>query len=96
MLPGAFDPESAEIAGFAVIEVVLDDAIDTAATRPTTEAGAEFGQVLLGAAGDNLNIAIISVADPAAQIEFAGFSLYEPAVADPLHTTLNEEMENHK
>lgn len=94
-LPGAFDLEGAEVFGFFVVEVVFDETIDAAAARAAAEALAELVEVFGGAGGDNFDVAVFGVADPAAQVEFAGFAVNEPAKADTLHASLNEKMENH-
>lgn len=95
-LPGGFDAEGTQGFSLSVFERVLDDAIDTAAARTAAEAGPEFGQILLCAAGDDFDVALIGVADPAAQIKFAGFTLDEPAETNPLHPALDEEVKNHR
>jgi hypothetical protein len=74
---------------------VLDYAVDTAATRATAEAGAEFAKVRLFAMDYDFHIAIFGVAHPAAQIELAGLAMDIPAEAYALYAALNEEVKNH-
>jgi hypothetical protein len=74
---------------------VLDDAVDTAATGAAAEAGAELIQVRLIAMDQHFYIAIFGVADPAAEVELAGFAVNVPAEAYTLYSALNEEVENH-
>ena len=95
MLPGAFDLKGAEVLSFFFVEVVFDEAIDAAAAGSAAEAAAQFVEVFGGAGGYDLDVAIFGVADPAAQGEFAGFAVYEPAEADTLYATLNEKVEDH-
>lgn len=94
-LPGAFDAEGFEGSGFLFIEVVLEDAVNTAAARAATETGAQVGNVFRSAGSDDFNVAVFSVADPSGEAEFAGLAVYKPAKADTLHATLHEKMENH-
>jgi hypothetical protein len=56
---------------------------------------AEFVEVFGGAGGDYFDIAVFSVADPAVELEFAGFTVNEPAEAYALYAALNEEMKDH-
>jgi hypothetical protein len=75
--------------------VVFEEAVDAAAAGATAETMAQFVQVFCGASGYDFNVAVFGVADPAAEVEFAGFAVNEPAEAHTLHATLNEEVENH-
>jgi hypothetical protein len=72
-----------------LVEVVLDELVDTAAARASAEASAEFGEIFDGAGGEHFNLAVFGVAHPAAEIEFAGFAMNEPAEADALDPTTN-------
>jgi hypothetical protein len=81
--------------GFAFVEIVFDEAVDAAATGAAAQAGAQFGQVGFFAVGDHFHFAVFGVAHPAAQVEFAGFAVNEPAEAYSLHATLNEKVKNH-
>ncbi len=74
---------------------MLDEAVDAGAARAAAEAGAELVQIAGIARRDNFHIAVLGVAHPAAQIEFAGLALHEPAKAHPLYAALNEKMEDH-
>jgi hypothetical protein len=94
--PRAVNAEGAEGFGFPLIEKMLDDVIDTASAGAAAQAGAEFGEVAVIAGGDNFHVAIFGIADPAAQVEFAGFAMHEPAEADALNSALNEEVKNHE
>jgi hypothetical protein len=94
-LPGAFYAERVEVGGFAVGEDVLDYAVDAAATRAAAEAGAEFIQVRLFAMDYHFHIAIFGVADPAAEVELAGFAVNVPAEAYTLYAAFDQEVENH-
>ena len=69
--------------------------VDAAAAGAAAEALAEFIEVFGGASGDNFDVAIFGVADPAPKIEFAGFAVNEPAEAYSLYAALDEEVENH-
>jgi hypothetical protein len=74
---------------------MFDQAVDPASAWTSAQAGAQLGQFGFVAVGNYFNIAVFGVANPAAQIKFAGFAVHIPAEADALHTTLNEEMKNH-
>jgi hypothetical protein len=94
-LPSAFDAEGLKAAGFGLVEVMLEDAIDAATAGTLVEAGAEFGEVFGLAGGDDFDVAFFGVADPAAQGELTGFAVNEPAKSDTLYTPLNEEVKDH-
>jgi len=81
--------EGAKAFGFVVVEEVLDEVVDTAAARATAQTGPEFGQIVYAAGCKHLDLAFLGVADPAAQVEFAGFTVDKPAKAYPLHASLN-------
>jgi len=93
--PGAVDLERRKAFGFAVGEVMLDDAVDAGAAGSAAKAGAKFGQIAGCARGDNFDVALFGIAHPTAQIELAGLALNEPAEPDALNATLNEEVEDH-
>jgi len=88
-LPCSFDSEGIEVGGFAVVEVMLDEAVDATAARTAAQAGAEFGEVFGRAVGNDFHFAFFRVADPATQVEFAGLAVNEPAEAYALDATLN-------
>ena len=46
---------------------------------------AQLFQVFRLAGGDDFDLAVIGVADPAAQAKLGGFAMDEPAKADALH-----------
>jgi hypothetical protein len=75
---------------------VFDYAVDTAATRAAAEAGAELVEVGLFAVDEDFHIAVFGVADPAAEVEFAGLAVNIPAEAYALYPALNEEVKNHR
>lgn len=95
-LPRSFDPKGAEIGGFPLIEVVLDKLIDTRPARTPAETGAKLGEILPGPGGHDLHIAVFGIAHPAAQIQFAGLAMNEPAKPNPLHASANEKMQHHR
>ena len=68
---------------------MLNEAVYAASARTSAKAGSQFGQVGLLAMRHYLHLAIFGVAHPAAQVEFAGLAVYEPAKANSLHATLN-------
>jgi hypothetical protein len=94
-LPGAFDAEGGEVGGFGLIEVVLDDVVDAGAARATAEVGAQFVQVLRVTGGDYFDIAVFSVADPAAQFQLTSLALDEPAEAYALNAATDKEVKDH-
>jgi hypothetical protein len=87
--------EGAEILCFFVVKVVFDETVDATAAGAAAEALTEIRQILGGAGGNYFNIAVFGVAHPAAEVEFAGFAVNEPAEAHALYAALNEEVENH-
>jgi hypothetical protein len=74
---------------------VLDEAVDAAAAGASAEALAEIGEVFDRTGCDDFDIAFFGVADPAVEVEFAGFAMDEPAESYALDAALNEEVENH-
>ena len=46
-------------------------------------------------AGYDFDIAVFRVADPAAEVELAGFAMDEPAEANALYAATDEEVKNH-
>ena len=94
-LPGAVDAEGREAFAFAVVERMLDDAIDAAAAGAALEAEAQIGEVGGIAGGDNFHVAVFSVAHPAFELELAGLTMHEPAKAHTLYAALNEEVKDH-
>jgi hypothetical protein len=75
--------------------MMLDKPIDPAPARPSAQAGAQLGQVRFVSVGYDLNVAVLCVPHPPAQVQLAGLAVYKPAEADALHTTLNQKMKNH-
>src|SRR5271166_777822 len=74
---------------------MFDDVIDAAAARAALEAGAQVVDVGGLAGGDNFHIALLGVAHPSAQVEFAGLALHKPAEADALYAALNQKVNDH-
>lgn len=74
---------------------MLDKVVDAAAARTAPEALAELGKIFGGSGGNDFDVAVFSVADPATQIELTGFAVDKPAEANTLYTALNEEVEDH-
>jgi hypothetical protein len=95
-LPGALDFEVFEVGGFGFVEFVFDDVVDTAAAGAFLELGAEVGEVFGEAGGDDLDGTVVGVADPAAEAQFRGFAVDEPAEADALYAATDEEVEDHE
>jgi hypothetical protein len=77
------------------VEVVFEEAVDSGASGALAEAGAEVGEVFGGARGDDFNVAVFGVADPAGESEFAGLAVDKPAEADTLYATLHKKMKDH-
>jgi hypothetical protein len=75
--------------------VVFDEVVYSTAAGATTEALAKVVEIFCGASGDNFDVTIFGVADPATQVEFAGFAVNEPAEAYALYATFDEEVEDH-
>jgi hypothetical protein len=83
-LPGAFYAEGVQVAGFGLVHVMLDEVVDAGAAGASSEAGTELGQFAGAARGYDFHVAVLCVADPAAEVELGGFALDIPAEADPL------------
>ncbi len=75
--------------------MMLDEMIDAAASWTTAKTGSQLCEVGFISGGHNFDLAIFSVAHPAAEVELAGLAVHEPAKAYALYTTLNQEMKNH-
>jgi anthranilate synthase/aminodeoxychorismate synthase-like glutamine amidotransferase len=75
---------------------VLDEVINTASARALSQAGAQFCEIGHIARGYDFYIAVFSVADPAAQLQFAGFTVNKPPKAHALHASLYKKMQNHR
>jgi hypothetical protein len=76
--------------------MMLQDVIDAGATGAAAEAGPKFVEVVGRAGSEDFHVAIFGIADPAAEVEFAGFAVNKPPEADALHAAANEEVENHR
>jgi hypothetical protein len=75
--------------------VVFEEAVDAAASWTAAKALAEFVKIFGGACRDYLDVAVFGVADPAAEVELAGFAVNKPTKADTLYASLDKEVENH-
>jgi hypothetical protein len=95
-LPGAFDAEGGQGAGFGVVKVVLNYVVDAGTARSAADGGAQFGKVFRSAGSHDFHVAVFGVADPAMQIEFGRLALDKPAESDSLDTAANEEVKDHK
>jgi len=72
--------------------VVFDEVVDAATAGAAAQALAEIVEVFGGAGGDNFDVAIFGVSNPAPEIEFAGFAVNEPAEAYALYASFDEEV----
>jgi hypothetical protein len=90
--PRAFDAKSIQVLALAFIEVVLDEAVNAAAAGAAPETLPQFGQVFGAPRSYHYDVADLGVPHPAAEIEFTGLAMNEPAEAHALHTTLNEKV----
>ena len=95
-LPRPFNAKGTQPFGFAVGQVVLEEAVHAAAARAAAQAGAQLGQVGLGAMRNHLHVAVFGVAYPAAQVEFTGFPIHLPPETNPLHAPFNQKMKDHR
>ena len=64
-----------EVFGFGVVEVVLDEAVDAAPRGPWRRLARSSARSAGGAGGDDFDVAVFGVADPAAEVEFAGLAV---------------------
>ncbi len=96
MLPRALDFEVFEIGGFGFVDLVLDELVNAAAAGAFFERGAEFVEVFRWADGEDLDVAGVGVAHPAAKAELGGFAVDEPTKADALDAAADEEVKDHR
>jgi hypothetical protein len=80
---------------FRVGELALDNAVYAAAARATPETSAERSQIVGRAGGDHLDLALLGVADPSAQVELVGLAMNKPAKTYPLYPASNKKVKNH-
>jgi hypothetical protein len=85
--PCSFDFEDAQAFGLGFDEGVFDDFVDAAATGAALERGAQFSEGFGVSGGDDFDFAVFGVADPAFELEFAGFAMDEPAEAYALDSS---------
>jgi hypothetical protein len=95
-LPGAFDPECAQGCAFALGKGVLDDTVDAAAAWAFAERCAQLVQIFGFAGGYDFDVAVFGIANPAFEFELAGFAVNEPAEADALDASADEEVKDHE
>ena len=84
-----------ETLGFGFGQSVLDDIVDARTAWTAAKATAKLIEIAGLASRDDFHFAILCVAHPPAQFKLAGLTLHEPAKANTLHATLNEEVNNH-
>jgi hypothetical protein len=77
-------------------EIVLLDVVDAASARAFPEGLFELFDVFGGAGDDDFDVALVGVADPAAETDLGGLALDEPAEADPLYPSLHQIMADHE
>lgn len=75
---------------------MLDNCIDTAATRTLVQLAAQIGELIGIACSQHFYLAGIVIAHPAAQAELSGFAMHKPAKANALHTPADDEVKNHR
>jgi hypothetical protein len=73
-----------EAFSFGFCEFLLDDGIDAASAGAFAQGLMQFGKVVRLSGGEDLDMAVFSVADPAAQANFGSFAMDEPAKSDAL------------
>jgi hypothetical protein len=88
-LPGAFDAEGGEGAGFGLIEVMFDDVVDAGSARTAAHGGAKLGEIVRSARCHDFDLAILCITDPSMEMEFGGLALDKPAESDALNTAAN-------
>jgi hypothetical protein len=93
-LPGSFNTKRFEIFGFLIGQIVFDDGIDATAPRTFAEGEGEIGEGVRIARGEDFDMAVFGVADPALERKSGGFAMDEPAKSDPLNAPFDEEMTN--
>src|ERR1700679_2104359 len=75
---------------------MFNDSINSAASRTLLQGNLQLREQRFVARGHNLNVSLVGVLHPAVQAKFSRLPLHEPAEANPLHATLDQEMEDHK
>jgi hypothetical protein len=95
VLPGSFNGKRSQALAFFRVQLVLDYAIDAAAARTAAERLAKLVDHGGFTFGHDFDVAILSVAHPAAELEGGGFALDEPAKTHALHASTDEEVANH-
>src|SRR5277367_5389930 len=55
----------------------------------------QFGQVVLVASGEDLDMAVFGIANPAPKVEFSGFAMDKPAKTNALDAAFDEVIVNH-
>ena len=93
VLPGSFNLKWSELRAFALGQFMFNDGIDAAAARTLVQRNLQLGQNIWFASGDDLNVAVVGVADPAAQAKLRRFPLHKPAEADALHAAFYKVMD---
>ena len=71
---------------------MFDDRIDAAAARALTKNGAKLGELFGIAGGDDLDVSVVGVPDPAAQADLGRFAMDEPTKAYALNAAFDEEV----
>jgi hypothetical protein len=95
-LPGSFDLELTERCGLGLIQLMLDDLVDTAAPRPFVQLRPQIAERARLAGHNDLDLAVVGVAHPTAQAKLSRLAMDKPSKADTLDPTANEEVENHR
>jgi hypothetical protein len=95
VLPGSFNLKWSKIFPCCVVKLVLNDLVDATAPRSAFEREAEGGKFVRFAGGDDFDVSVFSVANPAMQAKCSGFAVDIPAEADTLHAAFDEVVTNH-
>jgi hypothetical protein len=94
-LPGSLDFEGVQALCFALYQSMLDYLIDAAAARTAMERCAQLGEAPGLACGNDFDIAVFGIANPAFQLQLAGFSMHEPSKAHSLYSSPHQKMQHH-
>jgi hypothetical protein len=86
----------AEAFGFGVNQSLHENGVNAASARAFVQSFVELGQVRFIAGGNDLNVTVFGIADPAAKVEGSGFAMNEPAKSYALDAAFDELVVDHE
>ena len=79
----------AKAIGLGFNQILFKNGIDPAAAGAFVKRLTEFSETFGRSSGDGFNVAVLSVADPAAKVELSGLAMDKPAESDALDATFD-------